>query len=236
MPRERLIIRGNQRVAFAGKTNSGKTFMARHLLHSFPRLIAIDPKNVLWKPGWRTDYWSDKGVSELKKGNPARIRISVPPTLDANDNPVWDDIFRVAWDIGDVTVYIDEMYSVCINGRLSWPLRRLYTQGREMGIGVWACTQRPSFVPLEMFSEAEWSFLFMLRMEEDRKRVARAIGDDVLLQPIRDVHGFFMYFETWGSPIYKEIFDPKTGLGEENVEELESPDYSNAAYSKQRAS
>ena len=207
------LISSDNRVSFAGKTGSGKTFLARELTKSFSRLIAIDPKAQMGSE-WRLQPLTQKGLKELKKGNPGRIHIYEPPEIDSDGFPVWDEIFNFVWEIGDLPVYIDEMYSVAKNGRLSYPLRRLYTQGRTRGNGVWASTQRPSFVPLEMFSEAEWSFTFMLRMEEDRKRIARAIGSDLIEEPIRDPHGFYAYYQTWDDPIYMPIFQGKPTLKE----------------------
>ena len=61
-----------------------------------------------------------------------------------------------------------------------------------MGLGVWAATQRPSWVPQEMFSESEWSWTFTLRIADDRKKVARSLGFDQIMQPIRDLHGFWV--------------------------------------------
>jgi hypothetical protein len=203
-----MKITSAQRVAFAGKTGSGKTFLARYLTRSFKRLIVIDPKNVLGIPNWNLDELDSKTLKSLRKGEAGRVRIWEPPAFDASGFPVWDSVFDFAWELGNITIYIDEMYSVCNNGRMSWPLRRLYTQGRQPGIGVWAATQRPSFVPQEMFSEAEWDFIFMLRLEKDRKKIADGSGCTEVLEPIRDIHGFWIYNELWSTAIYKEQFQP----------------------------
>jgi hypothetical protein len=60
-----------------------------------------------------------------------------------------------------------------------------------------------------MFTEAEWGSVFMLKMEEDRKRIANSTGYDRILEPIRDKHGFYIFYETWEEPLYFPIFDPK---------------------------
>lgn len=211
MPKADLVLHSYQRVAFTGKTGSGKSFAARYLLRPIRRLIAIDPKMQLVNdPQWRLEPPTREAMNALRKGEYARIVYWQPPSIDNDGFPVWDSIFEFAWDIQDVVVYIDEMYSVAKNGRLSYPLRRLYTQGRFPLIGVWAATQRPSFVPLEMFSEAEWSFTFTLRMEDDRKRVARSLGFDEIMEPIRDEHGFWVCYQTWPEPMYFRQLDVST--------------------------
>jgi len=205
-----LTIHSWQRVAFAGKTGSGKTYAARYLLQPIRRLICIDPKmQLVGDRSWRLEAPSRQAYKALSDGEYARIVIWQPPALDSDGFPVWDSVFEYAWSIGDVVVYIDEMYSVAKNGRLSWPLRRLYTQGRFPGIGVWASTQRPSFVPLEMFSESEWSFTFTLRVKKDRVTVADNLGFDQVQQPIRDVHGFWAAYQTWPEPMYFSQLDTR---------------------------
>jgi DNA helicase HerA-like ATPase len=208
-----LMMRSWQRVAFAGKTGSGKTFAARFLLRStqIRRLIVIDPKMALvGDKSWRLEPPSRQAEKALRDGEFARIVYWQAPEIDNDGFPIWDKIFEFAWDVGDIVIYIDEMYSVAKNGRLSYPLRRLYTQGRALGIGVWAATQRPSFVPMEMFSESEWSLIFTLRMEDDRKKVARSLGFDQIMEPIRDEHGFWIVYQTWPDPLYFRQLDTKS--------------------------
>ena len=208
-----LLLRSFERVSFAGKTGSGKTYAARWLLRPqwIKRLIVIDPKmQLVGDPKWRLEAPTSDAMKALRKGEYARMVVWQPPAIDNEGFPVWDSVFTFAWECGDVVVYIDEMYSVAKNGRMSYPLRRLYTQGRSQGVGVWTATQRPSFVPLEMFSEAEWSFVFTLRIENDRKKVAASLGFDQIEQPIRDVHGFWTAYQTWPEPMYFRQLDTKT--------------------------
>jgi len=223
-PRPDLVIHSWQRVAFTGKTGSGKTFAANYLLKPIRRLLVIDPKMQLVNDrSWRLEPPSREGIKALRDGEYARLVYWQPPAIDNEGFPIWDSVFEFAWDIGDVVVYIDEMYSVAKNGRMSYPLRRLYTQGRFPLIGVWASTQRPSFVPLEMFSEAEWSFTFTLRMEDDRRRVARSLGFDQLLEPIRDEHGFWACYQTWPEPMYFRQLDVSTETTMQRAVERNTP-------------
>lgn len=206
-----LVIHSWQRVAFAGKTGSGKTFSARYLLTRIKRLIVIDPKmQLVGEKAWKLEAPTKEAIKALREGEYARVVYWQPPAIDSDGFPVWDAIFEFAWEIGDVVIYIDEMYSVSKNGRLSYPLRRLYTQGRTQGVGVWASTQRPSWVPMEMFSEAEWSFIFTLRIEADRKKVAQSLGFDQVIEPIRDEHGFWVAYQTWPEPMYFRRLDTRT--------------------------
>ena len=136
--------------------------------------------------------------------------------------PLWDSIFDFAWAVGDVLLYIDEMYSVCKHGLMSFPLRKLYTQGRALRVGVWAATQRPARVPLEMFSESEWSLTFRLQVEKDRRTVSDNLGFEAIRQPIRDEHGFWIAYQTWPEPMYFSELDTRTtGAIERRLSETE---------------
>lgn len=206
-----ILIYSYQRAAFTGKTGSGKTFAARELLAPMRRLIVIDPKmQLIPDKKWRLEAPTREAYKALRDGEFARIAHWQPPAVDDDGFPVWDSIFNDIWEIQDVVLWIDEMYMVAKNGRLSFPLRRLYTIGRSLGIGVWAATQRPAWVPVEMFSEAEWGFTFSLQIQKDRKLVAANLGYEQLEQPIRDVHGFYVTNITWPDALYFRQLDARS--------------------------
>jgi len=200
-------LRSDERVAFVGKTGSGKTFMARYLTAGLTRFVAFDPKGTIGLAGanrattWNVEDWSPTGVKQLMaKGNkPARLRVPGP---GPDDDPFgyWIPFLRAIFDMGNVTLYIDEMYAVNKPGGLPSPeLMALYTRGRELGIGVYAATQRPTLVPLVMLSECEWLFTFRLLLEQDRKRMAEICGP-VVMNPIRTEHGYYLYNTAWDVP------------------------------------
>lgn len=167
----------------------------RYLTNKLTRLVVIDSKGSLNDPAWNLEPWSQENVKKLEDGKFARLRVIHP--LDGNYEPLFEHLY----DIGDLTVYIDEMYAVAPRGRFGNHLNALYTRGRELGIGVWASTQRPSWVPLTMLSEAEWVFTFRLQLANDRMRVAGIVGPDVL-EPIPDKFGFWLYNTEWDDPYY----------------------------------
>lgn len=193
-----LTIQPNERVFIAGRTGSGKTFLSLHLLRKRTRLVVCDPKGTLGElaPEWGLDDWSEKGRKRLLAGDPVRLRIPAP--LDGNWTPYLWDVYRA----GDVTLYVDELYGVVPPGRTApEPLLACYTRGRELGIGVVAATQRPSWIPLVAMSEADWFFVFRLTLEEDRRRLASFMGESVMT-PITDRYGFLTYNPLWDQPIY----------------------------------
>jgi ABC-type dipeptide/oligopeptide/nickel transport system ATPase component len=193
-----ITVKTNERVAFVGKTGSGKTFLAKHLLGGVKRAVIVDTKGTLYT-GWNTVQWNKKNLKKLSDGEPIRLRI--PPVIARNVEEAYDYYFEEIYSIGNVVVYIDELYGVTNGSRASQYLRALYTRGREFGIGVWACTQRPAWVPLFCISESEWLFAFRLQMMEDRKRMAELMGPSVIHQ-IPDKHGFYYMQSDMDNPVY----------------------------------
>lgn len=184
-----MKIRANERVLFAGKTGSGKTFAAGSLLAPVSRLVVIDPKANLASWNLKVPNFSD--WRRLERGKPGRFRIMPPITVDPE---AWyEDLFKRLYYIGNLMVYIDEAYAVVPPGaRPGQWLSALYTRGRELGIGLWSATQRPAWIPLFMLSESDWFLIFRLNLDVDRRRLAGVIGDQVML-PIPDKHGFYLY-------------------------------------------
>lgn len=188
-------IKSNERVAIVGKTGSGKTFLAERLTAPLKRLIIVDPTGLLKNRFLPHVPWDD-GYKTLEQGLDARVYLSL-------DNPAEYELYfaQVYDQLTGVTLYIDELYGVALPTRPSRGLWALYTRGRSRGIGVWACTQRPRFVPRFCLSEAEWFFVFRLLVTDDRKLLADLIHPAVA-KKITDPHGFYYYNINWEKPRY----------------------------------
>lgn len=188
--KERIEIKYSQRVFIAGKTGCGKTTLAEKLLQNVGRLVVIDPKVVL-KDKFNLSDDVEKGFKLLEQGKNARIRI-VSPVVQ-NQELLYEDYFRRIYDIGNIILYIDELQAISKNAReMGMFLKALYTRGRELNIGVWASTQRPSFIPLFAMSESDYFFIFKLQLLNDRKRIAEIVGDEAK-NPVKNDHGFYVF-------------------------------------------
>lgn len=197
-------IKANERVAIAGKTGTGKTFLAKHLTRGLRRFVLIDSKGTL--DNWNTVPWDNESAKLLAEGEPVRVRVLSPIVEKPEEyRAYFDAIFKAAYDAGDVTVYVDEVYAVTQNG-IPAHLGALYTRGRELGIGVWAAMQRPTFIPLFVLSEADHLFCFFLQLEKDRRRMSEFMGEEVL-EAANDEHGFYYARSQDRHPTYVREFN-----------------------------
>lgn len=205
-----ISLKSNERVMLSGKTGAGKTYLARYITRPIKRLVVLDGKGTL--SDWGLDPWNHETYRALVRGEPMRVRVLAPVGIDVQD--FWDEILLACYNAGNLTIYIDELYAVCPpNKAPSNALFGVYTRGRELGIGVWASTQRPVWIPLVALSEAEHFFMFRLQLTEDRQRLAAFMGREVM-QTITDPHGFYYTYAQADRPEYikqLEIKEDKTG-------------------------
>ncbi len=207
---------GRDRVVIMGPTDCGKTELARALLKTIPNVIVIDPKHrfewrepsIPGKPGRYSRIARDlrglathlRQIEETHSGQPVIYRPPAEHFLPKNIGAV-DEVFRIALARGDTTVYIDEMSRV-VQSASGWANRiphwfAAVTTGRELGVGVWAATQRPANIPISTKSESEFRITFYLRMEDDRARAEELCGQ-VDWQALADEDYAFQ----WGTDRY----------------------------------
>jgi len=197
MAEPEVIVQADQRVVAVGKTGSGKSFLMRFLVQQLHRAMVLDPKATIDPKVWGLEWANEKQLRQLHKGKSAKILVRAD-TLE--EYGYW---LQAAWDIGQIVVYIDELYALVEFGQSKPPkiLSRIYTQGREKEVGVWGATQRPSWVPMFTLSESDWFFAFRTQLQDDRARLAQLMGEEVM-NPIPDKHGFWVYNTEWDSPYY----------------------------------
>ena len=91
LPEQLIEIQLNERVYIVGKTRSGKTFLARHLLRPVRRLVVIDPKNAL--KGWGLEEWNSETIKSFQEGEDIQLRVGPEPVEDIVR--YWNDIFWI---------------------------------------------------------------------------------------------------------------------------------------------
>ena len=194
-------IRSDERVFVTGKTGSGKTYLARHLLKAFDRLMVLDSKGSL--RDWSLDDYDAKARDTFRRGEASRVRVLADAYADPSET--WERAMIDLYESGNAVLYCDEMYAVVDPGkRPPAVMNAIWTRGRELGIGAWGATQRPVWVPLFALSEADHFFMFRLNLFEDRRRMSEFVNEEVMT-PIVEAHGFYYYRTGEETPTYQPI-------------------------------
>lgn len=173
-----------EHIALIGPTGQGKTTLLMNLLplSRYNVVFATKPKDEsmdrLIREG---DYqkfarWQPvPGVSLSARDFPRRVLWPSAATIDAvvNQRKVFADAFAKIYIEGGWTVAIDELWYVNNILKLSSEIRMFLLQGRSLGISLIAATQRPRYVPLEIYDQS--THLFFWR-DNDRDNLERLSG------------------------------------------------------------
>jgi hypothetical protein len=190
--RNPLYIKDTERGLLVGATGSGKSFLATQILQTKPQLFVIDVKHD-FKLLNKTPviYRKPEEVRKWKGNRTGEYALYRPNPDTADDLESWEQIFRILFykklTIGKGKrpfVYNDEAYLV-ISSPLKSPkyLKAIYNQGRALGIGTLAATQRPRGIPVYMRSECNRYWCFRLNTRNDVLVMAEVMGRQVSDKP-----------------------------------------------------
>jgi hypothetical protein len=167
------------RTTIIGKTGSGKTQFAAHLLSHQP--FDQQPYVIL-------DYKHDEllnsvpGVQELKLGTlPKHPGLYIVHAMDGDDDTVEQWLWDVFWH-GKIGLYFDEGTMVPNVQKYigKTAIKAILSQGRSRRVPAITVTQRPSGILPAFFSEADFVSCFYLRTEPDKKRVRELMPVDCI--------------------------------------------------------
>lgn len=176
--------------------------LAHRLLMSRSWVVVHDGKGTLAWDG----YTVVRRLRDLVRLDPHRAPrlIYRPDPVEAQDPVVANAFFRWIYERRNTTLYVDETYAVVFRGGVLPYHQACITRGRERGVEVWSATQRPSWIPLMVLSEAEHWYVFRLNVREDRKRLEGILGvPEVAMHPRRLPKTFFYY-----SKVGDEVIGP----------------------------
>ncbi len=172
------LIKANEHVFVAGRTGSGKTFLAKKFLAQYPNVVVLDTKGML---DWNELLPEEKTIvtSLAKIGEAKTDKIIYKPRWQEMDFEVYNRFFKWVYQRKNTIVWVDEVMAVCPNPfKIPDFYKAILTRGRELNIAVWSLTQRPSGIPQIVISEATHLFIFDLNMEQDRNKLTEITGYD----------------------------------------------------------
>lgn len=178
-----------EHVSLVGATGSGKTHLGIRLLDRRKWVCAFGTK-----PNDETldELLTRREWIEIKKWPPPALRRKVvlwPEFIRQRDVANQQAVFAHAIDemfaAGSWCLYMDEAYYLSRTLGLERAMKLCWTMGRSLKLSIVAGTQRPAWVPLEMWSQASHLFMFRAADRRDLERVAE-IGPSVY-DAIREV-------------------------------------------------
>lgn len=177
-----VLIRPNEHVFVAGRTGSGKTFLARKYLAGFRHVAVLDTKGTLEWPEVPPEELTV--VTRLSDLNAVETpKIIYRPVWEEMTEEFYDAFFSWAYRRRNTVVWVDEVMSVAPNPhRIPEHAKAILTRGRELNVAMWALTQRPSGIPQVFMSEATHFFVFDLNLPQDREKLVEVTGAPELYQ------------------------------------------------------
>lgn len=144
----------NDRILVVGKTQSGKTHFTRRMFLAMTgaRRFFIDPKGQ-----------GDVGVQATRSVAAidwaADVVRYVPAQLDRGEyEELYDALARAG---GPMVIWLDEAMGPTTGSWQPAGMRIIVTQGAALGVGHWACSQRPVDIAANLRTEAEHIFMFV---------------------------------------------------------------------------
>lgn len=105
---------------------------------------------------------------------PRRVLWPDARRIDATEKQkeVFKDAFGKIYREGNWTVAIDELWYIINTLNLGHEVKQYLLQARSLGISLVAATQRPAWVPLEVYDQSTWLFFWRDNDETNLKRLS----------------------------------------------------------------
>ena len=175
--RERFAWRSGEHVGLIGPTGQGKTTLELNLLplHPYVVVFATKPRDAtmdaLVHGGYlRMEQWRSLDAQQF----PRRVLWPDASSLDSEDTQkrVFHDAFARIYREGSWTVALDETWVIINTLGLSSDVRTYLLQARSLGISLLCATQRPAFVPLEIYDQSTHLFFWRDNDETNLRRLS----------------------------------------------------------------
>ncbi|MFQ5531333.1 MAG: hypothetical protein ACE5ES_01830 [Candidatus Nanoarchaeia archaeon] len=172
-----LKIYNSDRIFIAGKSGSGKSYLAKEIFKALNRLVLVDYKHEVIIGGFGIIKSYSEFLDLVQKGH-TKI-IMRPSGTHEQINSELSKIETYIFNKGNWTIAFDELTKREKNFMdLPPSLDNIVRMGRSRGVGIIVIHQRPSRLELGFMSEAEHFFIFTLNLRVDKDKMRGVIGDE----------------------------------------------------------
>lgn len=203
---DRWAWRQGEHVSVIGATGSGKTVLQNALLgrRQYVLVVATKPTGVP-DPSIRALKAEGYVVAvEVPQAAVLTPRVLLWPKFrTVDDQPAQRQAIHTALNVaftqGGWCVAVDEVAYLCRELRLTKQILNIWQQGRSANLSLVAATQRPAFVPRDLYGAATHLFFGRMGDSYDRSRVQGMGGADsrVVQHAITGLERFqFLYVNT----------------------------------------
>lgn len=172
--RDVLVWQPGEHVGLIGPTGLGKTTLMIALLplHKYVTVFATKPRDETMD-----NLIASKGYTKLKRWN-SRMdpdefpkRVLWPDARRLGSKDVQEKVFRDALEqiyiAGSWTVALDELRWLTDDLHLRSEINQYYLQSRSLEISLVGATQRPAWVPREMYTQSTHLFFWRTNDRQD---------------------------------------------------------------------
>jgi len=208
---EKFRWRQGEHVALIGPTGQGKTTLQTSLLplHPYVVVFATKPRDESMQRLIRTGYYPIKRWQQMDPGTyPRRVLWPDAGQLEsvANQKVIFHDAFKKIYREGGWTIAIDELWYICNMLKLDLDVKLYLLQARALGISMLAATQRPAWVPVEVYDQSTHLFFWRDNDENNLKRISGISfrSADLIRSVVADLERFqVLYINTRTGEMYR---------------------------------
>lgn len=174
---ERLRWNHGEHFGMIGPTGQGKTTMLMNILplHPYVAVFATKPRDETMETLIQSGYvrW-EKWHSEDPRQSPRRVIWPNASTLDSDvqQKAVFKDAFARIYREGGWTLVIDETWFIANTLKMGHEVKLMLLQGRALGISLVCASQRPAFIPLEIYDMSSHLMFWRDNDESNLKRIS----------------------------------------------------------------